>query len=196
MKPILTSIMLFAVMHVSAQRPDYIIRVEIDNSTKYAYDIAYSKAKSDYYRKETADIIKMHADNFFTTLNRNVDYLNEQKLNSDEMRSEIMRLKYLGEDIMLLLPMMDSGELTGTKIKHTIEKANSELDYSMNNRNGNAVKIMYKNIILQQFGNDSDDVLVAAIKMETGESTESILNYCKDKVLHDCLLMRLVEVKK
>ncbi|UBB89957.1 hypothetical protein J4771_00985 [Candidatus Kaistella beijingensis] len=198
MKKILfLSIILFLANNAQAQLTEYKVRVEIDNSLQNVYDAAYYKASANYYKKENADMIKNHADRYFTALNRIVDFINDKKINSNEVELEINRLKDYGENILKLLPKLENDEVTGSNAQYTIEKANEELQYSTGNPNGNLLKIIKKNIMIQQFTNLTNEELVLFISRETGKSKENILSSCQYSIsgVHDCLVMTLVNIK-
>ena len=180
-----------------AQLYDYKIKVELDNSAKYRYEEAYYKASIESSNREIADRIKGFADKYFTELRRSADYMSEQKLNSAEVEAEFNRLKYYGEEILNLLPLISSDEITGSKMVNTVEKAYDELNYSMGNDSGNLRKLVKKNMYIRELSNLSDEELQGFIINKSSETTESLNNYCstQNKTFKRCLIDLLLTMK-
>lgn len=164
-----------------AQLYDYKIKVEIDNSAKYRYEEAYYKASIENSNKEIADRIKGFADKYFTELRRNADFMSEQGLNSAEVEAEFNRLKYYGEEMLKLLPLISTDELTGSKMVYTIEKAYEELNYSIGNSNGNLRKLLKKNSKIRDLNLLSEDVLQNYIISRSKETQDSLKNLCSNQ---------------
>lgn len=185
-----------------AQLYDHKIKVEIDNSTKYRYEEAYYRASIDQSNKEIADGIKGYADKYFTALRRNADYVNEQKLNSPEVEAEFKRLRYYGEEILNLIPQMNSNEFTGNKMVNTIEKAFEELSYS-NSKHGKLYKLMMKNKPTSELNSMTDRELEKLIISKTSETEETLNAYCAKQnqsssnytTYKNCLINLLAEIK-
>lgn len=194
-----TILLLFLVSPVIfyAQLYDYKIKVELDNSAKYRYEEAYYKASIESSNREIADRIKGFADKYFTELRRSADYMSEQKLNSAEVEAEFNRLKYYGEEILNLLPLISSDEITGSKMVNTVEKAYDELNYSMGNDSGNLRKLVKKNMYIRELSNLSDEELQGFIINKSSETTESLNNYCstQNKTFKRCLIDLLLTMK-
>lgn len=180
-----------------SQLNDYKIKVEIDDSSKYRYETEYYKAMSDYYDKENADRIKGFADKYFTALRRNADAISEQKLNSPEVEAEFNRLKYYGEEILNLLPLLNNNEVTGNKAVHTIEKAFEELNYSVGNPNGNLYKILKKNSKIRDLNLLSEEVLQNYIISRSNETQDSLKNLCsnQNRSYKACLISIIITVE-
>lgn len=181
-----------------SQLYDYKIKVEIDNSAKYRYEEAYYKASIESSNREIADRIKGFADKYFTELRRNADFMSEQRLNSAEVEAEFERLKYYGEEMLRLLPLISTDEVTGSKMVYTIEKAYEELNYSIGNSNGNLNKLLKKNTLIRELNSLSDDELQSFIINRSSETKESLSDHCK-KVnvgFKRCLVNIIIEMKK
>ena len=80
-------------------------------------------------------------------------------MNSKEVESEFNRLKYYGEEILNLLPLLNSNELTANKMEYTMKKAVDEFNYSAGNDNGNLRKLVKKNTLIRELNNLSDEEL-------------------------------------
>lgn len=180
-----------------AQLYDYKIKVEIDNSAKYRYEEAYYKASIDSSNREIADRIRGFADKYFTELRRNADYMSDQRLNSAEVEAEFNRLKYYGEEMLKLLPLISTDEVTGSKMVYTIEKAFEELNYSIGNSNGNLRKLLKKNTLIRELNNLSDEELQGFVINKSSETKETLSAHCnKTNVSYkNCLINLLIEMK-
>ena len=180
-----------------AQLYDYKIKVEIDNSAKYRYEEAYYKASIENSNKEIADRIKGFADKYFTELRRNADFMSEQGLNSAEVESEFNRLKYYGEEILKLLPLITTNEVTGSKMAYTVEKAYEELNYSIGNSNGNLRKLLKKNSKIRDLNLLSEDDLQNYIISRSNETQDSLKNVCSNqkRSYKTCLVSIIIAVE-
>ena len=180
-----------------AQLYDYKIKVEIDNSAKYRYEEAYSKASIESSNREIADRIRGFADKYFTELRRNADYMSDQRLNSAEVEAEFNRLKYYGEEMLKLLPLISTDELTGSKMVYTIEKAYEELNYSIGNSNGNLRKLLKKNSKIRDLNLLSEDVLQNYIISRSKETQDSLKNLCSNhnRSYKACLISIIMTVE-
>ena len=180
-----------------AQLNDYKIKVEIDNSAKYRYEEAYYKASADYQNKEIADGLKNKADEYFVNLQRFADFINDKNLNSKEVESEFNRLKYYGEEILNLLPLLNSNELTANKMEYTMKKAVDEFNYSAGNDNGNLRKLVKKNTLIRELNNLSDEELQSFVINKSSETKDSLSNHCKQLNISfkSCLINLLLEMK-
>lgn len=180
-----------------AQLYDYKIKVEIDNSAKYRYEEAYYKASADYQNKEIADGLKNKADEYFVNLQRFADFMNDKKLNSKEVEDEFKRLKYFGEDILNLLPLLNSNELTANKMEYTIKKAIDEFNYSAGNDNGNLRKLVKKNTLIRELNNLSDEELQSFVISKSSETKETLSAHCNKTTVSykNCLINLLIEMK-
>lgn len=155
------------------------IVIEIDNSQKLIYESTLSKLRANSYKKENADMIKNHADAYFSNLQRvsdaYADIVNEKK---SDLRNEIDRLMVFGENILKLLSLLQNDNLTGSNLKYTIDKANSEIQYSVTS--GNLKKLIpfvaLKQIRRDVFPTANDETLLIMLEKISGWSEEEIFS--------------------
>lgn len=176
-----------------AQLYDYKIKVEIDNSAKYRYEEAYYKASADYQNKEIADGLKNKADEYFVNLQRFADFMNDKKLNSKEVEDEFKRLKYFGEDILNLITLLNSNDLTANKMEYTIKKAVDEFNYSTGNDSGNLRKLLKKNSRIKYLSVLTNEELLNLILSKSKETKESINNFCSNDP-RNCMIAILLDL--
>lgn len=177
MKKILYSICICITVAISGQENRIVI--EIDNTQKNIYDATLNKLRTDYYKRENADMIKNHADKYFTNLQRVADsFSNIAEEKRTDLHDEIERLKIYGINILNLLPILQKDELTPSNLKYTIDKANDELKYSV--EQGQIKKLMpfiaLSKIRQEVFPTASDEVLLIMLEKLTGWSEEQIFS--------------------
>lgn len=199
-KIIITSALLLSGL-IFAQNNDYLLKIEVDNTYQRMYDAAYSKASSEWQKKENADLIKGKADAYFNELEKLADYVNQERLSSKAMVEEFSRLKGFGQDILNLLILLNQDELTSAKTNYTIKKAYDELSFSLNGASGKLRYIITENVQAKAFSKLSDEELITFIAQEMNETRESISNYCNGRNVPRklCLvstLMTAIEMNK
>ena len=123
--------------------------------------------------------------------------MNDKKLNSKEVEDEFKRLKYFGEDILNLLPLLNSSELTANKMEYTMKKAIDEFNYSTGNDNGNLRKLLKKNTLIRELNNLSDEELQSFVIRKSSETEVSLKNYCakQNKNYRSCLISVIMEMR-
>lgn len=175
----------------------YDYKIKVDNSAKYRYETEYYKASADRYNKEIADGLKNKADEYFVNLQRFADFINDKNLNSKEVESEFNRLKYYGEEILNLLPLLNSNELTANKMEYTMKKAVDEFNYSAGNDNGNLRKLVKKNTLIRELNNLSDEELRGFVINKSSETKETLSAHCNKTTVSykNCLINLLIEMK-
>lgn len=197
MKKYLLLILLpFFFIKISSQTYNYTVTVQIDNSLQYAYDAAYYKAVGDSYKRSNAQHNKEAADNYFKSLQAIAVMFNENNWYDADIENELLRLKKYGISILDLMPLINNDTLTPEKVRYTLQTAKDELNYSIENSNGNINKLMKKNIVIQQLRLESGENLLFMLRNKTDDSLETLVSKCKNIVAdaHECLVWHLSKI--
>ena len=106
-------------------------------------------------------------------------------------------MKYYCEEILNLLPLLNSNELTANKMEYTMKKAVDEFNYSAGNDNGNLRKVVKKNTWMRELNNLSDEELRGFVINKSSETKETLSAHCNKTTVSykNCLINLLIEMK-
>lgn len=163
------------------------ITVKIDDSQRYIYETTLNRLRADSYKREVADGIKSHADRYFTEVEKIEDYFSSIDVKYKPLLNhEIENLKIYGYDILNLLKDLEKNQLTGTKLKYTVEKAFSELN-SLPQKHSFEELNMYKaltDIKRDVLATATDNVLLIMVQEISGIDKKQFLDLHKSSFTH------------
>ncbi|NML55849.1 hypothetical protein [Chryseobacterium cheonjiense] len=172
------------------------ITVKIDDSQRYIYETTLNRLRADSYKREVADAIKSHADRYFTELEKIADYFKDiDDIQKPTLQNELEKLKVYGYNILNLLQELDRNQLTGTKLKYTVEKAFSELNSTVQGQTFKELNI-YKALVdvrKDVLATATDDVLFTMVQDVSGVSRIDLLRLHKSSFTHLTLRQFLIE---
>ena len=172
------------------------IIVEIDNSQKYIYETTLNKLLADSYKREIADGIRTHADRYFSDLQKIADYFEPiEDKNKPLLKYEIERLKVYGYDIINLLRDLEKDQLTGTKLKYTVEKSFKELNSLAEKQTFKELNI-YKalaDVKREVLSDVTDNVFLIMVQEISGVNKDDLLKLHSSSFTHLTLREFLME---
>jgi len=170
--------------------------VEIDNSQKYIYENTLNKLRADSYKREIAEGIKIHAENYFKELQKIADYFEPIDYQHKPMlNNEIEKLKVYGEDILKLLKDLDQDRLTGVRMKYVIAKGKYELEHLSDRQEFRELTIYRAFISMRTdlFPTVSEEDFFVMIKEISGVNKEQLIQLQKSNFTHLTLKEFLIE---
>lgn len=172
------------------------IVVEIDDSRRYIYESTLNKLRADSYKREVADGIKIHADRYFTELQKIADFFNGiDEKHKQALNNEIDKMKVYGFDIINLLKDYEKDQMTGVKMKYVLEKASYELSHISEKQEFKDL-IIYKalsDVKRDVLANTTDEILFVMVQDVSGIGGVDLLKMHKSDFTHLTLREFLLE---
>lgn len=200
-KLLILSFVILSIFGKSQYYNDNTIRIELTENQRYTYEAELNRLRANSYKKETADLIKNWSDKFTTELRRLNDFYKDKPINLERYKNEISRLQNYNIEILDLLGLLESNDLTQEKMKYTIEKAFSELNYSSKNGELKSISDDFSDKHIESLLiNESDNVLEILINKNTGYTPQELKEHyaksSKTKSYRDFLIQFCTQILK